>query len=425
MVSFIYHLVRRKSKNMLSVILFILKLIGILLAFIVGLVVLLLLLILLVPIRYKVYARFEDDIFGEIKVHWLLKIIHFHVYYMDNKMRMRLRLFGIVIYNPDRVKKKKKKKNINKTKNKRDNKDINKKNQRAIKKTKVKSKAKGKDNYKDNYKEKDNEKLLASEKLQQSENLPQSEKLQQNENLPHIEQKQINDSLKEENAIPKEVAKDITKSISTDRNKEVANDINGNSSLDKQGDLGKDNTIKTSLNENKSQSKSKLVRFLMNTYSKVKSIFKNLREAPTKIRDFIYSFIDKIRKSINRVNEIINKVRAFIKDEINKDSFLNIFGGIGQILKHVKPRKLVIRIELGMEDPAITGMALGLLSILIGLHGEHVTITPNFNDRVFKANLLAIGRLRTVKLLIIGLRLAIYKNNKQLLNNIKAFKEEL
>lgn len=375
---------------MLSVILFILKLIGILLAFIVGLVILLLLLILLVPIRYKVYARYEEDIFGEIKVHWLLRIIHFHAYYMGDKMKMRLRLFGFVIYDPDRVKKKRKK--INKTKNKRDNKEkeISKRNKKVITNSKDKSNVKVKEN---------------------------------NETIHHIEQKQGNDSLKEQSVIPKEETEDIIKSIPIDKDRKVANDKNGNNSQDNQGDLGKDNTNKTSYNQNKSQ--SKIARFLINIYSKVKAFFKNLIEAPSKIRDFIISFINKIKKSINRLNEILNKAKAFIKDEVNKDSFLNIFGGIGQILKHIKPRKLVIRIELGLEDPATTGMALGLISILIGLHGEYVTVIPNFNDKVFKANLLAIGRLRTARLLIIGIRLALYKNNKQLLNNIKVFKEEL
>lgn len=407
---------------MLSVILFILKLIGILLAFIVGLVILLLLLVLLVPIRYKVYARYEEDIFGEVKVHWLLKMIHFHAYYMDDKMRMRLRLFGFVIYDPDRVKKKKNN-NRNKTKNKRDN-----KSNKISKKTKPKAK-KG---LSKNTNKNDKASIAVENQSNQKNNNRKTEKDEIIASTP----KANNDITRANNDIGK-ANSDIDKA-NRDIGIPEASIEKANVNKDKpMGETEKSDTSIKKTNSklekpisdiddkakvnNEAKSQSKIVKI----YTKIKTFFIHVIEAPSKVKQFAYSFIDKMKKRINRLNEIINKGKAFIKDEINKDGFLNIFGGIGQILKHIKPRKLVIRIELGMDDPALTGMALGLLSIIIGLHGEHVTITPNFNDKVFKANLLAIGRLRTIRLLIIGIKLALYKNNKQLFNNIKVFKEEI
>ena len=62
--------------DMLHVIGIILKIIGILLAVLLGTLVMVILLALFVPVRYRFFIKKRDDMLIDGKVHWLLHLIH-------------------------------------------------------------------------------------------------------------------------------------------------------------------------------------------------------------------------------------------------------------------------------------------------------------------------------------------------------------
>ncbi len=92
---------------MLHIVLFLLKIIGIILASILGLLILLILVVLLVPIRYRIDADIKKEIRAEAKIGWLLRIIYLCVLYTDNRLILRLRLFGRIFYDSGNPKNKK------------------------------------------------------------------------------------------------------------------------------------------------------------------------------------------------------------------------------------------------------------------------------------------------------------------------------
>ncbi|MCI5873242.1 MAG: DUF2953 domain-containing protein [Clostridiales bacterium] len=79
----------------MSVILFILKLIGIILLALLGIILLLALLVLLVPVRYQVLGQVDDEITIHAKASWLLHLILFHADYQEKKFDSVLYIFGI------------------------------------------------------------------------------------------------------------------------------------------------------------------------------------------------------------------------------------------------------------------------------------------------------------------------------------------
>lgn len=79
----------------MSVILFILKLIGIILLVLLGIVITLLLLVLFVPIRYYVSGEIEEEITVHAKVTWLLHLISFAADYEKGEAVTSLRIMGI------------------------------------------------------------------------------------------------------------------------------------------------------------------------------------------------------------------------------------------------------------------------------------------------------------------------------------------
>ena len=71
---------------MLHILLLVLKIIGIIIAAILGILVLLLCIVLFVPFRYEIKGRSEGDapsLKGKIKVTWLLHLFRADVYYKD------------------------------------------------------------------------------------------------------------------------------------------------------------------------------------------------------------------------------------------------------------------------------------------------------------------------------------------------------
>lgn len=79
----------------MSVVLFILKLIGIVLLALLGLLLLLVLLVLFVPVRYQVSGQIEDEVTVHAKVHWLLHLISFCAEYEGGESAFGLRVLGI------------------------------------------------------------------------------------------------------------------------------------------------------------------------------------------------------------------------------------------------------------------------------------------------------------------------------------------
>lgn len=88
---------------MLSVILLILKIIGIIIIVLLGILLFLLLIILFVPIRYRVKVEHGDAFILNGGVSWLLHLVHGRISWLDGKRRIWIRIMGILIYDSQRA----------------------------------------------------------------------------------------------------------------------------------------------------------------------------------------------------------------------------------------------------------------------------------------------------------------------------------
>lgn len=102
----------------MGILLLILKIIGFLLAFLLVLCATL----ILVPVRYRVDIKVQEEIEGKAVLHWLFHLVDVRVYYKEKKVSFKLRIFGICLFPKQkkqegqhgraRIKKAKKDKNI-------------------------------------------------------------------------------------------------------------------------------------------------------------------------------------------------------------------------------------------------------------------------------------------------------------------------
>ncbi len=97
---------------MLSVILLILKIIGIALLVLLGMLLFIMLIVLLVPIRYRVKVEHGDAFVLEGGVSWLLHFIHARISQSGSNRRIWIRILGILIYDSLRPPKAKKPKAV-------------------------------------------------------------------------------------------------------------------------------------------------------------------------------------------------------------------------------------------------------------------------------------------------------------------------
>ena len=115
----------------MTVVLLILKIIGIVLLSLLGLAILALLSVLLVPVRYRISGEVEEEweLSVKLKVSWLLHIVSFRAAYQEGKFQQKIKIFGILLdldksaEDSGTEKKKRKRKNSGAGKKKRKRKD--------------------------------------------------------------------------------------------------------------------------------------------------------------------------------------------------------------------------------------------------------------------------------------------------------------
>ena len=93
---------------MFTILLLILKIIGIVLLVLLSLFVILLLTVLFVPIRYRMAVEHGERLDVEGTISWLLHMIHAHIAHKDGRLHIRLRIFGRIFYDNLRIVKTKK-----------------------------------------------------------------------------------------------------------------------------------------------------------------------------------------------------------------------------------------------------------------------------------------------------------------------------
>ena len=81
--------------TVLSILLLILKILGITLLVILGLVILILVLVLCVPIRYDLKGRYRDDgLKAKGGIHWLLKLVHVKLAAINAQILVKVNVLG-------------------------------------------------------------------------------------------------------------------------------------------------------------------------------------------------------------------------------------------------------------------------------------------------------------------------------------------
>ncbi len=135
--------------------------------------------------------------------------------------------------------------------------------------------------------------------------------------------------------------------------------------------------------------------------------------------------IQNIKQTIRNLLGKIELIKAFFQNEENKQGIGKIFSSIKNILKQLLPRQMKGNITFGMADPCATGQALGVLAVFYPYYGKSVFIEPDFSRQVLEGNLYLKGHIRIVTLCFIAIKLVLNANFRKLIKNVLKLKEEL
>ncbi|HKL79765.1 MAG TPA: DUF2953 domain-containing protein, partial [Mobilitalea sp.] len=155
-------------------------------------------------------------------------------------------------------------------------------------------------------------------------------------------------------------------------------------------------TVKTDEDKQEEQNEQKESR-LQKILHKIKSIYQSILNFFHRLRDKIKAFL---KKALG-IKHKINLVKEFVSEEINREGLKVALSSIVKLFKHIFPTRLKLRLTFGTGDPCSTGQALGAFSILYGFYGDNISITPDFENKVFEGKHYAKGRIRIGSLLII------------------------
>ncbi|QJU14482.1 hypothetical protein [Blautia pseudococcoides] len=124
-------------------------------------------------------------------------------------------------------------------------------------------------------------------------------------------------------------------------------------------------------------------------FAKTAEILKKIFALPGKIKAAFVNF----RRT---AKEIYGKIKQG-KELLSSESFLGvktlIFGELGTLMGHVRPRKLKGDIYFGFDDPALTGQVLAAASIFYPFYGRGFSLHPYFDRVILEGRAQIWGRM--------------------------------
>lgn len=347
---------------MLHILLLLLKIIGIVLLTLIGLLVLVILLVLFVPVRYALRVEADETVLVKARVSWLLHLLHASAVY-DGKFGIVVRLFGIPVKRiPEPEETVKKKKHGNK--------------KRA-------EKARAKQNAAKEQSVADTEQDAAGFKEEQ-----------------------------QESARSTEGQRDAGGSTDTDAG-------GAGAALDSLKDGGARITTDEPPEDDGAayeETESEKLSF----FQKLARFFRAVRAFFSKILYTIHHICDKIKT--------IRHTAAYYLEVLKSDEGLRTFALVKRelwnLLRHIAPTKLTGSLVIGMDDPAATGQIIAIVSMFYPIYGDHMSITPDFDEKCLQGSLYLKGRIRVITLIRIAWRIYFNKDMKKFLHMLKREEQE-
>ncbi len=337
---------------MLDIVLFLLKIIGILILAILGLILTIVVLVLLVPIRYHISASYHESLKAGGRVSWLLRLISVFVTY-DKELEYRVKILGFTVFSSDK--------------------------QAGDKETDS----------------------GMAESAAPGAGKPESVDLDGRTAAPGAE-KPESIVLDGRTAAPEAV--------------EAVNGQDGLSEaalLDQAVNQPAEPAAQAAApqGENVASTKSASPKDTSANQAAPQPDGPQKQTPAAKLQAKFTAVSEKAKALYHKADRIMD----FLRNPDNQATFKLILRQVKAILKHLLPQKLKADVVLGFDDPATTGQVLSVCSLLYMWYDDSVNITPVFEESVLEGDVELKGRIRLGTLAASVIRVLLNKNFRILL----------
>ncbi|MDO4324459.1 MAG: DUF2953 domain-containing protein [bacterium] len=351
---------------MVHILLLILKIIGILLLILLGLFFGILLLVLLVPVRYQAEISKQEQIQGNVRIHWLLHLVLIAARYQEG-LSFQVKLFGFSVFP------KEEKKNVEEGKEDSECEDSeyevserDEVSEREIPEYKI-----SKSEVSEHEVSECEEKGFSQEELERVE----TGKSQEAKTLP-----QPSDAIKPQDTADASASKEETAG-------EAQPQTNPTVSKKKRLDL----------------------------HSAFRTCMKSIRAKIQTVLQILRANMQTLAAQWSQKKALAKRVSAFMTSPDNQATFRLILRQGKRILKHCLPRKINGAVTMGFEDPALTGNVLAVVAVLYPVYKNQLQVTPVFGENVLEGEFSCRGHIRFGTLLVLALRLLFDRNLRNLI----------
>ncbi len=115
----------------------------------------------------------------------------------------------------------------------------------------------------------------------------------------------------------------------------------------------------------------------------------------------------------------------YCKKETTKQALLHVVDVLWWILKHIAPRTYEGEVTYGSGEPEMTGKIFAVAAVLFPLYESHLSVYPEFEEKVIKVKGEASGRIRLFGIIYRVIKLLLDKNFKQVLKEAMYVKDEM
>ena len=377
---------------MLHIILLILKIIGIIIAILLGVVLLGLTAVLFVPVRYRVEVSRKEEMMPVLvraKATWLLHLLNVRVRYPAEPkpiVRVRIALIPVFQY-PGR-----KKKEDTATKD-----TPGKKEDKAIKDAPGKKKKEDIETKEIPEEEKKNTRTqnTEGEKKEKANTVVRKES-----GKPEAGQSEA-ENRKTEKA---EIRETFLEEQTTENNIEIEQ-------AEKTEEPGKQTPTETVENATAPRKKSRVKQI----WEALKGLFRKLKKALENIQYTITKVCDKIRK----ISDNIQYYKEVIASDTFQQSYATCKEQLGYLLRKIKPDTFRAALVIGTDDPATTAQILAVHGMLYPLLGNCIALQGDFEQQRIEGQVFLKGKIRVFTFLRVFIKIYFNKEIKKLIRLLK------
>lgn len=140
-----------------------------------------------------------------------------------------------------------------------------------------------------------------------------------------------------------------------------------------------------------------------NVLRKIKFLWQTIKELP----GIISRQFRKIRRSLQNAKSFAERIQELFADELNQYAVKKIWAQCLYLLGHFRFRKMYTDLMFSLSDPAWTGQALGIFSMIPLFYQYEVHLYPDFeSDKLYVQGDFEIkGRIRLIHLVVVTFRL--------------------